>query len=678
MDWIGRLRSNSRSGRRATDRRATDRRATVPRAVEAPLLAGIWPWLLVALLVTIAPQVVRLPLWLTAVWVIAAGWRWLAVSRSWSLPNRWLLLPVTLALIGGLLLHYGTILGRDAGVALLAAMTAMKLLEARTVRDAQVLVFLGYFLLMANLLFSQEIPMIPHLVVAVVLLINVQLLSQHNRSGLDGRRALRMSAVMLAQALPVMLILFLLFPRIPGPLWGLPKDAHSGLTGLSNEMSPGSINELIQSDRVSFRVRFDDQPPTAALRYWRGPVLWWFNGRSWRGIDETRREQPRFQPLGGRHDYTVTLEPHGERWLLALDLPGSRPPDSGFTSSNLLLHRDRVNSRMQYSLSSYTRYLSDPLNDLEQRRGLQLPGDLNPRARELASRWRTEHADPAAIVREGLHYFREQPFYYTLQPTLLGTENNIDEFLFESRRGFCEHYAGSFAFLMRAAGIPARVVLGYQGGELNDDYLIVRQSDAHAWVEVWLDQQGGWTRIDPTAAVAPQRIEQGLFASIDEPGGLPFMARRDGSLLRDLALIWDSVNNAWNMGVLAYGPERQREFLSGLGFGEIDWREMTIAMIVLLGLVPLIAVALLILRRRRTLDPASRLYLRLCGRLARSGLPRRPHEGPLDYTRRVAAERPDLAARLELAGRLYARLRYSEPQNRELQELRRLVQFLRP
>lgn len=643
-----------------------------------PLRNEVWPWLLAALLVVIAPLVVQLPVWLMAVWLAAAGWRWLAAARAWPMPRRWLLVPVTLMLIGGLLLQYGTLLGRDAGVALLVAMTAMKLLEARTMRDAQVLVFLGCFLLMANLLFSQEIPMIFHLVLAVVLLVTAQLLSQHNRPGLNGLRALRLSGVMLAQALPVMLILFVLFPRIPGPLWGLPEDAHGGLTGLGNEMSPGSINELIQSNKVAFRVRFDAAAPGSELLYWRGPVLWWFDGRSWRGLDESRREQPRFEPLGGRFDHTVMLEPHGQRWLLALDLPGGGPDNSGFTSSNMLLHRDRINTRMQYRVSSYTRHLSDPLQNVERQRGLQLPSRLNPRARELAGQWRRDYADPAAIVQAGLRYFRQHPFYYTLQPPLLGSESNIDEFLFETRRGFCEHYAGSFAFLMRAAGIPARVILGYQGGEPNDDYMIVRQSDAHAWVEVWLDDRGGWTRVDPTAAVAPQRIEQGLFASIDDPGSLPFMARRDSTLMRDLALVWDSVNMAWNRWVLAYGPEEQREFLSGLGFGEIGWREMTIAMIVLLGMVPLMALTWLLLRRHRALDPATRLYLRLCKRLARKGLPRHPHEGPLDYTRRVAEQRPDLAAHLRLAGTLYARLRYSEAHARELQRLRRLVQQLRP
>ena len=651
---------------------------SLPRWADAPLQLGVWPWLLMALLLAVAPQALRLPLWLTAVWLVAVVWRWLIARRDASLPSRWVLLPLTLALMGGVLLHYGTVFGRDAGVALLAAMTAMKLLETRSVRDAQVVVVLGYLLLMANLLFSQEIPMILYLVFVLLLLVNAQLLSQYNRRGLETRRALRLTASMLLQALPIMLILFILFPRIPGPLWGLPKDAYSGLTGLSDEMSPGSINELILSDKVAFRVDFATDPPSPAQRYWRGTVLWRFDGRVWRGIEESHSPQPRYQPLGGAFEHTVTLEPYGQRWLLALDLPGVGPAGSVFSSANILKQRDRVNTRIQYQVTSYTEYRSHPLSDWERQHSLQLPERLNPRSRALAERWRAEYDDPLAIVAAGLRYIREQPFFYTLRPPVLFSQDNIDEFLFRTQRGFCEHYAGSFTFLMRAAGIPARVVLGYQGGEFNNDYLIVRHSDAHAWVEVWLEAQGGWQRVDPTAAVAPQRIEQGLFASIDEPDGLPFMARHTASMLRDLALMWDSVNNGWNRWVLAYGPERQREFLSGLGLGPIDWRQMTLAMVVLLSVVPLVALAGLLWRRHRALDPATRVYLRLCQRLARHGFPRHPHEGPLDYTHRVAAQRPDLATGLQLAGRLYARLRYQAATEGDLQRLRRVVQTLRP
>lgn len=658
--------------------RRRNKSQAVPRAVDAALYAGVWPWLLGALLLAVVPQMVRLPLWLSAVWIVVALWRGGLAYRGEPLPSRWLLLPLTLALIGGVVAHYGTVFGRDAGVALLAAMTAMKLLETRSVRDAQVLVLLGYFLLMANLLFSQEIPMIAYLAAVLVLLLSAQLLSHYNGQGLGVQRVVRLSGAMLLQAVPIMLILFVLFPRIPGPLWGLPKDAHSGLTGLSNEMSPGSLNELILSNNVAFRVEFDTDPPTAAQRYWRGPVLWQFDGRSWRGSDDSRSDEPHYQPLGGRFDYTLTLEPHGERWLLALDWPGVGPAGSGFTWANVLQQRERINTRMQYSATSYTQYRSAPLTEVEQRRTLQLPESLNPRARALAERWQSEYQQPRAIVEAGLNYIRNEPFFYTLRPPLLTSQNNIDEFLFRSQRGFCEHYAGSFTFLMRAAGIPARVVLGYQGGEFNNDYLIVRQSDAHAWVEVWLEERGGWTRIDPTAAVAPQRIEQGLFASIDEPESLPFMARRTSSWLRELALTWDSVNTLWNRWVLAYGPERQREFLSSLGLGQVDWREMIIAMVVLLSVVPLLAVAWLLWRRQRALDPATRWYLRLCRRLARRGLPRYPHEGPLDYAHRVAGQRPDLAESLIAAARLYARLRYRTGSEPELQQLRRAVQALRP
>jgi transglutaminase-like putative cysteine protease len=500
--------------------------------------------------------------------------------------------------------------------------------------------------------------MVAWLVAVVVVMLAAQTMIYRQHAGLTA--PLRLAGKMALQAIPVMLILFVLFPRIPGPLWGLPKDAYQGRTGLSEEMSPGSVSELSKSDEVAFRVRFVGPPPPPNQLYWRGPVLWNFDGRKWTLHAELPANKPiPFTPIGAAVEYAVVMEPSNRRWLLALDLPASLPPRTGMTPAFQLLRDQPVNEVYRYEVRSYPRYRTGDLTALDHSRALRLPGRGNPQARELAAQWRERDPRPESLVNAALNLFREQPFYYTLTPPLLGT-NSVDDFLFRSRQGFCEHYASTFVFLMRAAGVPARVVTGYQGGERNalGDYLIVRQADAHAWAEVWLAERG-WVRVDPTAAVAPNRIQEGLYAAITDPDALPFRMRRGGhsEWLRQLALSWDSLNNSWNEWVLAYGPDRQKELLSGLGFGPVDWGNMTIAMIVALSGFGLIFAGLR-WRNRLVRDPVARSWQRFCARLARCGLARGPHEGPLAFAERVAVQRPEWAAPVQEIGKLYSALRY--------------------
>jgi transglutaminase-like putative cysteine protease len=628
------------------------------------------------LTLALLPHLPHLPVWLWLGWPLLIAWRGWLGQRNRPLPPRWLLAVLTVAVGGGVWLHYHALFGRDPGVALLAAMVALKSLESRTRRDGQVLLVLGYFLVMANLLYDQSPLLVAWLLLVVAVLLAGQVLLQHPQAAVPTGSLLRLTGRLLLEGLPVMLILFVLFPRIPGPLWGLPKDAYEGRTGLPEEMAPGTIDRLSQSDQVAFRARFQGPVPPPNQLYWRGPVLWRYDGRVWRRNDEPLYDQFTFQPVGEPVDYSVTLEPHGKHWLLALDLPARLPAGAAYTPSLQVVRRQPVNEVLRYEMRSYPRYHTGPLREPWQ---TQLPQRGNPKARQLAAEWRAPPSEPADIVRAALEMFRQQPFHYTLNPPLLGYENGIDEFLFGTRRGFCEHYAGSFVFLMRAAGVPARVVLGYQGGEFHDlgGYLIVRQSDAHAWAEVWLAGQG-WVRVDPTAAVAPERVDQGLYAAVDNPDRLPLMARRDSAWLRNLALGWDYMNNAWNEWVLAYGPDRQREFLSSLGFGPVDWRGMTIAMVIGLGLVSLVIVGLQRWQQRRRQDPVARAYQRFCTKLARRGLVREATEGPLDFTERVAGQRPELATRVRLIGRLYARLRYGRAgEVAQVAQLQRLVRDLK-
>lgn len=634
-------------------------------------------WLVAALSLAMLPHLMRLPWWLGILFAGAVSWCWLSATGSFLLPRRWLLVALTLISITAILLHYNTLFGRDAGVALLGNMAALKFLELRTRRDAMALVLLGYFLSMANLLYTQSLPTAVYLLVVIAILLAAQINLQRHYVALPPAALLRLVAHLIVRAIPVMLILFVLFPRIPGPLWGLPKDAYRGLSGLSDEMRPGSISQLSLSDEVVFRVRFRGPIPPAEQLYWRGPVLGKYDGYSWRRFADPGYTEFSYRVEGQPVDYTVILEPHGKRWLFALDLPAKLPLDTGITKSLQLIRKQPVNEVLRYEMRSYLRYHTGTVKVSRQQ---NLPPHINPQARALAAEWQKRHADPEAILHAALALFRRQPFHYTLRPPLLRHKNAIDQFLFETRRGFCEHYASSFVFLMRAAGIPARVITGYQGGERNPlgDYFIVRQSEAHAWAEVWLKQRG-WVRVDPTAAVAPERVEHGLYAALENTDVLPLLARRDYPWIRQLALGWDSLNNAWNEWVLAYGPERQGEFLTALGFfAWLGSSALALAMVITLTSVVLLYGVFHTLRQRITTDPVAYAYRRFCSKLARRGLVREPHEGPLDFTKRAANCRPDVAVQIQLIGQLYANLRYGRSMGNEaIRRLQRLISHLK-
>lgn len=627
------------------------RQRRTPPAAE-PLERGCVPWLLACALATGAPHAGHLPAWLSAgaaAALLFRAWLW---RRNRPLPARWPLVVVVVA-VAGIYAQYRTLFGRDAGVALLVLFMALKPLEARGRRDAIVVVMLGFFLLLTHYFYSQSIATGLWLIAAATL----QTATLLRLFG--GARPLpeiaRRAALLLVQATPFMLVLFLLFPRVSGPLWGLPQDAHAGRSGLPETIAPGTIADLVLDGSIAFRASFDGALPENSALYWRGPVMDEFDGRSWRPARLGGFEPARIEAKGTAIAYEITLEPHDQRWLLALDAPLALPERAFVSARMQAVAAEPVRQRGRFAFRSALDYR---LNAAESRRMLdvarRLPAAGNPRARALAAGWRTRHGQPQAIVAEALQLFRGGNFVYTLQPPLLG-EHPVDEFVFDVRQGFCEHYASAFVFLMRAAGVPARVVAGYQGGEVNpvDGYLVVRQSDAHAWAEVWIEGEG-WQRVDPTAASAPARIERGIASALPEADALPTMTRLD---LRWLRFRWEAINNAWNQWVLGYNPDRQREFLSRLGLKGIDWRGMTALLAALCALL-LAGVGLSALRRRPRREPLQRAWLALCARLARLSVRREDWEGPLDYAARVAAAHPELAETVQAAAAAYAEARY--------------------
>jgi transglutaminase-like putative cysteine protease len=634
-------------------------------------------WLLATGLAAFLPLAPQMPAWLSVAAGAAFLWRAALAGFHQPLPTRWVLSFITLAGTAGVFLEYRTLFGQQAGVALLVIFMALKQLEARAPRDGLAIVLLAYFLTLAQFFEDQSIP-IAFMMTGTVLVATAALASLTDPRG-KPPELLRLAGTLLVQALPFMLILFVLFPRVSGPLWGLPADAYTSLTGLSDDMSPGAISRLVQSDAIAFRARFDGPAPPRHDLYWRGPVLPRLDGRTWRpGNRAAVQELPyRRAADSPAYAYSVTLEPHNKTWLFALEFADALPPDATVSADAQLLARKPVRERIRYSLRSHTAVEHAPASAAALAEALQLPAGLNPRTLALGAQWRAEEANELRRLERAVAFMRGQRLLYTLQPPLM-SEHVADAFLFDHRRGFCEHFSAAFVVLMRAAGVPARVVTGYQGGERNpvDDTWVIRQSDAHAWAEVWLAGRG-WVRVDPTAASAPARIEQDLAAAVPAGDPLPFLAGPGFDWLRDLRYRWWAANNAWNQWVLGYNPQRQQDFLSRLGMEAPDWRKMTAALAVLCGVVLLALTGWMLWRRPRR-DPVERQWVRLSRRLARRGLARQSWEGPQDYGRRLAAALPAKTAEISRIVSLYAGLRYGTLSAESLTELRRRIAAFKP
>jgi protein-glutamine gamma-glutamyltransferase len=641
--------------------------------------------LLAVLAIVLAPHLPRLLPWEAPAVLALILWRLLATLRHWRPLPVWLKVTLTIAAFLGVYAQYGNFTGQHAGVALLAVMAALKLTELNARRDVMVMVLLLYFILVTHFLFSQEIWTAVYLLVCAALITGLLIEANHPETALPLRVPLRLGGRMVLHALPLMVVLFLLFPRIPGPLWGLPNDSGAARTGLSDDMEPDEIQNLAQSNEVAFRVRFLGQVPPEEQMYWRGPVLAAFDGRRW-SAGRSEAVPPPVQFSGPAYNYEMILEPQRRRWLLALDLPLRQglPGDASLTGDYQLVASADVRERRLYTLTSQARYLlQETLPPAQRDYDLMLPRGRNPQTLEQARQWREQGLDDEQVVAAALTMFHGKEFYYTLHPLKFEGRDEIDEFLFHSRRGFCEHYASSFTVLMRAAGIPARVVTGYQGGHRNEigDYFVVRQSEAHAWSEVWLPGRG-WVRVDPTAAVAPQRIERGLGEALAGTDELPAYLdpSRSGYRLRYLLEArWDWANEKWNRFVLGYGSDLQSELLSH--FGLVDWSDMILA---LTGAIALILGILggLLMRQftpRRQPDPVLALWLKAQRRLARAGLRQRDGEGPQDFASRVAGARPELATAMQRICALYLRQRYlQEPDATAQRELGQAVAALRP
>ncbi len=658
--------------------------ATLPRdARDTLFMLGVIAWV-------IAPQIAHLPWWASS---LAAGfllWRAVLAWQGQPLPQRWLLLIAVTIAVGATLLTYRTILGRDAGVTLVVLLLTLKTLELRARRDALVVFFLGFFTLLSNFFFSQSLLTAAAMLVALMGLLTA-LVNAHMPVGRPPLLLpLRTAAMMAALGTPIMLALFMFFPRM-APLWGLPNDALTGRSGLSGTMEVGNVAKLALDDSVVMRIRFDtpeQKAPAASQLYFRGPVLSDFDGRQWRA--PSVRQDPfaeqwalpaNLRVRGEPVRYTVTLEPHQRPWLLLMEAAKARPALAGMHSlmgpDLQWLSSRPISDVVRYSAESYPDFLHGPTRPSP---GLQamaaLPSTSNPRTVAWVRQLRAEPAIAAggtpALVAALLAQLKTGGYSYTLEPGVYGTDS-ADEFWFDRKAGFCEHIASSFVIALRAAGVPARIVTGYQGGELNgvDGYWTVRQSDAHAWAEVW--QEGrGWVRVDPTGAVAPSRI--GLFQRLAAPQGI--FGAAVGSVIspgmvQQLRAVWEAMNNHWNQWVLNYTQSRQLDLLKALGFSTPSWQDLTRILAGLLGLAALLGAAWTLWERRQH-NPWLRLLARTRQRLAQAGLSLPDSTPPRAIATQVQAHfgpsaQPLCAWLLELEQSRYAPPQQAVPTLRNLQ-----------
>lgn len=579
----------------------------------------------------LVPQLGRLPLWCSALALAVLAWRGVLAWNARPLPSRWWLLGLLTLTIAATLLTHRTLLGRDAGVTLLVVLLTLKTLELRAQRDAFVVFFLGFFTMLTNFFFSQSLATAAAMLLALMGLLTA-LVNTHMPVGKPPlREAAAMALTMVALGAPIMLVLFLLFPRL-APLWGVPGDAMSGRSGLSATMEVGAIAALALDDSIAMRVRFEGQVPSQSSLYFRGPVLSTLQGRQWlplrSGFPERMQDAADLRVRGTPIRYQVTLEPHNRPWVFVLDAAADRPELGGMElrlTRQLQWFADRpVTDLLRYRAQSHTDFSHGPLRrTVALQDFLELPPGLNPRTLQWASELRRDArqaGDASVLVEAVLQRLRTGGYTYTLEPGVYGIDT-ADEFWFDRRTGFCEHIASAFVVMMRALDIPARIVTGYQGGEINavDGYWTLRQSDAHAWAEVWLAGRG-WVRVDPTAAVAPGRI--GSLERLVAPRGAIAGAIEavNPAIWSTMRAAWEAVNNRWNQWVLNYSQNVQLDLLKQIGFASPSWEDLGIVLLALIVLSSLLGAAWTLWERSRH-DPWLRLLEGAQRKLEAAGSP---------------------------------------------------------
>lgn len=638
---------------------ATPSKMTSPNISRASLA-----WLLALQIFIIAPHLLTVPAWLVAVWVVVALWRWQIFKGAWNYPNKIKKTLFAAVCCAGLVASLGAHLGYESMISLLLTGFILKLLEVKTRRDFVLLVFIALFILSTQFIEYNYMPSAFY-GFGCLLLVCAALMQLYKPSdSISLWQMLRPNLWLLLQSLPIMLVLFVIVPRL-GSFWAVPSPG-AAKTGMSDSMSPGDLTQLMQSDELAFRVTFNGAIPSRDKLYWRGLVLSAFDGRrwyvsqrqQWRNSASTNRNQHVVYG-GNRISYQVIAEPQGTPWLYSLAAPVEWPDTVIFTRDLLIQKAYPMSQRESYSVVSELHYQLNKFDDRELKDNTQLPSEGNPETRRVAQAWMAEAGSAEKLMDKLFDLFNQQ-FYYTVTPPALG-ENSVDDFMWRSRQGFCEHFAGSFVFFMRAAGVPARVVVGYQGGDINsvDNYLMVHQRDAHAWAEVWLEDRG-WVMFDPTAAVAPDRINKGISESLSAKDsqlvGKPF-----GSSVKVLFMLrerWDALNYQWTRWVMNYDSDLQARLFEKI-LGDVSPLRMALWVVGVLSSVLLLLSVLLIGRLKKApVSDERKIYEQLCKKLATAGFVPHAGETPQQFFRRVVSQRPEMASSLIHIARLFELMAY--------------------
>lgn len=633
----------------------------------------------VALIVLPHAWHIPLPLFgfFTTLWV----WRFAGVWQRHWLPNRWLLLLLTLLGIALLIAQHRGLFGRDAGTALFVVALGLKLLEIRGRRDVYLIVYLAFMIAASQFLYEQSILMAGYILLVCGMLLATLIIQ--NASQVQTRAAVQTSGGIILQALPLAMVIFVLFPRLEAPRWMWLTDDNKALSGLTNTLEPGAISDLSLSDALVFRVRFNGAVPPPALRYWRGPVYSHTDGVRWAVSRKNQQATTTIQPTftGEAYHYTVLMEPQKENWVFGLDMPESFEASLRRDGQFQLTTSKRHSERAEYKITSRPEYNTGAISQADSEANLQLPVAASARQQALIRTLQGFDAEPERFIQNLLNHFRQEKFYYTLTPPLL-PDDAIDTFLFETRSGFCSHYATAFVYLLRIAGIPARVVGGYQGGEFNKvgGFLEVRQADAHAWAEAWLENKG-WVRFDPTAAIAPERIERGVNVDLQIASGAVNFGPLVGdstalNWLKRSRQLWQSIDYNWQRWVINYNGANQMRLLQSLG---IDDMAGLVKWLVAGVLLPTLPLAWWLLRRQSgATDKAVSYYRRFCAKLAHKGIEIRLGEGPAAFAERAKQQRPELAVQIAKITALFIRLRYqADAESGDLQTLKKWVGDLR-
>jgi protein-glutamine gamma-glutamyltransferase len=628
-------------------------------------------WLAAALLFTLPPMFGSLVRWVPCVFLLALAMKFWMEPRGYRL--RFATLKLMLAAIGlfAIFASYGTLKGVEPGISLLVVLVSLKVLEAHTAREFQVMVLMGWVLCLCGFFLSQDFVIALSLLTAFALLLVA--LIQFYRGSSPGAfwPPLATTFKILVQAAPLVVLLFVLFPRINTGLRVDFRANRLASSGFSDRLSPGSIAALANSSEIAFRAEFPGSTATPpGSMYWRGAVMWHCDGLEWRApyvpvsISRSARQSPRGNTIRQR----ITLAPHGARWMFALDRPFEIPPGAILARGDYLWSVQTIRKARRYEVVSSLGTVGKELTPGERREGLELPPSISPAVRELAQSWTTQNSNPRAIVNSALQFFQARGFRYSLTPGEYKS-NDLEQFLFRRRVGFCEHYAASFATLMRLAGVPARVVVGYLGGEYNDlgHFFLVRQADTHAWCEVWLPESG-WTRVDPTTAVAPGRASldftsfletRGVSGQMQSPRSAFFTQLARSALFTNARLALETLSYEWDTRVLAFDADVQEVLLDSMGLANRGPFVLIIEILI-------VAIALLViyfgwmqLRTRSRADRVKALYERFCRKAARLGVRRDPWEGPSDFSRRAALLLPDESDRIRQISNIYISLRYA-------------------